>query len=320
MNERDLTIESILELCRHRRPPLALVSAYPPFGNRQQHDIDVIVATDGGQSRIAVEATLCYRGDRASGEAKREEHLQEVFRRYLQDCAAKCLGQKGYRVKFTIYFRDLFSSVAPRLQTFLRSANGQQFLEESVQTILQEAASSRLAHQIPLSALPDEHGFLHPGSQVYVATIPTWQENEYECDCKEPSSPDSPGSWRTVITSNFGTTQQALIGGIDAKRASMPQYRAAAQQHNATAVWLLLVVEYAFGLDMHAALHDEDGRLRAVLEADPQFDEVYVLAQGLWLPEGWDLERDGLDYVGGPIWRLVKFWPTPVTGSGANVT
>ena len=65
---------------------------------------------------------------------------------------------------------------------------------------------------------------------------------------------------------------------------------------------------------MVALRGDHSEELRAALAAQPLFDEIYVLAKGPWLPDGWDLRRDGLDNISGPIWKLARIWPFYKTG------
>jgi hypothetical protein len=304
----------IAQLCRLHRPPLVPVSWYPPSGNPDGKHLDAIVETEDQQTRIAVEATRCYRGDRASGEAKIEKQLLDRLDEWLRDIATACLGARGYRVTFTVYLSAPLSTLVPGLQDFLGALKGQQVARTGIECALRDAKQRRHAVLIgdtDASMLPEPVLF-HHGSQVYVEHIVPADPIEVDCEFREPAPGGRQGQWQTVIPMSFWTDTQALVAAIADKRVKLVRYRELAAASNAHVLWLLLVVEDSSGWDILAALRgDQNERLRTALAEQPQFDEVYLLARGPWLPERWDIKRNGLNYDGGPIWKLVRIWPPP---------
>ncbi len=293
----------IVRFCRLHRPPLVPITWYPPSGNPDGGHLDAIIGMEGSSARIAVEVTRCYRGDRASGEAKIEEQLLDRFSAWLRDVTVACFGNKGYRFTFTVYLSQPLTALVPRLKAFLKSPQEQQLIRAVIEDALREAERSKYAAMT--EGLPDS-AFFHRGSQVYVEPIVPADAAEVDYKFEEPAQ----GQWRTVIPMSFWTNAQAIVDAIADKRVSLPKYRELANASNAHALWLLLVVEQSSGCDVLAALHgDNRDRLNAILEKQPQFDEIYLLCKGPGPPQGWDLRHDGFNDIDGPAWELCRLWP-----------
>jgi hypothetical protein len=302
-------LEYITELCQLHRPPLALVATHPPVGNPNGEHIDALLETEDQTARIAVEITRCYRGDRASGEAKVEEQLLRRWYAWLTEVAMACVGPRGYRVTYTIYQAVGITELVPRIKEFLRSNGDQAAVRAAVEKALRKAEHDGKAAMIG-DGEQDSTSLFRWASQVYVQLIPPTAPTQVEYKLEEPAPDGSDGQWRTPIPKVFWTDAQAMIDAVAGKRAKFDRYRKLAKASGARALWLLLIVEESCAWDLMMALrgnHSED--LRAALAAEPQFDEIYVLAKGPWLPDGWDFRRDGLDNTSGPIWKLVRIWP-----------
>jgi hypothetical protein len=251
--------EWIIQLCRLHRPPLVPVRWHVPSGDPDHHDLDAIIETEDHVKRIAVEVTRCYRGDRISGEAKIEEQLLDRFRAWLGDIAIACLGNRGYRITFTVYLPQPLTALVPRLKEFLSSPQEQPTTRTAVERALRDA--ERLRHAVMIGdagtgAVPEPTLF-HHGSQVYVEHIVPADAAEVNCKFEEPA-PGVQGKWQTVIPMNFWTTTQAIIDAIADKRADLPRYRSVATALKVQALWLLLIVEQSSGWDILAALHGDD--------------------------------------------------------------
>jgi hypothetical protein len=127
------------------------------------------------------------------------------------------------------------------------------------------------------------------GNQVYVQRVSDHRSPEWKFDFYESIGPN----WRRTITRNYGINAEAINEAIVDKRQKLGRYRAAAKKYRASQVWLLLVAESVLGLDLHIALYDEDGKLSALANSQPQFDEIHLLAGG----------------PNGPPWKHVRLWP-----------
>ncbi len=288
-------IEWVVQLCRLHRPPLAPVFWFPPSGNPNSHDLDAILETEDRLECITVEVTRCYRGDRASGEAKIEERFLDLISAWFRDTATACLGATGYRVTSTVYLPGPLSALVPHIKEFLRSPQELQVTRTAVEHALRDAERRRHAVMIgdtDTSVLPQPVLF-HPASQVYVEhTVPA-DAAEFNCMFRELAQ----GRWRPAIPMSFWTDTQAIIDAITDKRAKLSRYRESATAARARALWLLLIVEQAMGWDIHAALRgNNSNRLCAALAEQPQFDEIYLLAQ-----------------MPGYPWYLRKIHPSPGT-------
>lgn len=298
--------EWISQLCRLHRPPrpaIVPVDWYPPSGNPDGEHLDAILETEDHLKRIAVEVTRCFRGDRVFGEAKLEEQLLHRFCAWLRDAAVSCLGDRGYRITYTVYLPAPLSTLVPRLKDFLGSLQEQFPTRTAIEHALRDAEQRRHAVMIgntdvnvlPVSAL------FHPGSQVYVQDIVAADPTEVAWKFEEPAPGGRGDQWQTTIPMNFWTNTQAIIDAIADKRAKLPRYRGLAIASNAQALWLLLVVEQSSGWDILASLYgDNKGSLNTALAEQPQFDEIYLLAQ-----------------MPGYPWNLRRLWPVTPQPRGA---
>lgn len=301
--------ECITRLCELHRPPLTHVASHPPLGDPDGEHLDALVETEDHASRIAVEVTRCYRGDRDSGEAKVEELLLGRWCTWLRDVAVACVGDRGYRITFTIYQTVGLTDLVPRIKEFLRTPGDQATAKKAIERALRDAQRDRHAAMIG-NVEADSTPLFRWASQVYVEPVTPTVLTDVNYKFEEPVPGGSAYQWQTPIPKVFWTDAQAVIDAIQDKRAKLDRYRQLGAASGARSLWLLLVVEESSGWDIIATLRgDHSEQLRAALAEQPQFDEVYLLAKGPWLPEGWDFKRDGLNYRGGPIWKLVRLWP-----------
>jgi len=302
-------LEHINEFCRLHRPTLTLVAMYPPVGNPNGDHLDALLQTQDHAARVAVEVTRVYRGDRASGVAKIEELLLGRWCAWLQDVAMACLGPRDYRITFTIYLTVGLIDSVPLIKEFLRSPGDQTTVKVAVERALRTAERDRRAAMIGVRE-QDPTPLFRWASQVYVELIAPAASTEVNYKFEEPVPGGDPYQWRTPIPRVFWTDTPSLVDAIADKRTNLDRYRKIAEASGARALWLLLVVEESCAWDLLGALRGEGSdQLRAALAAQPQFNEVYVLAKGPWLPEGWDFKRDGLHNASGPIWKLERLWP-----------
>ncbi len=274
-------IEWIKELCRLQHPLLRVILSYPPSGDPSSHEIDAIVGqADGdGEPRIAVETTLCYRGVRAEGEAKLEEQILNDFSERLKRIATDCIDLKGSTAVFRIHFPDEFVKLRPRLHQWLSNKGRDSSwvaLARAICEALRASMISRMAEAIDLSNVPSKvHDLINDtGNHVLARRIDDPQGAEWSFDFYEKHE----AFWRRVITRNYGINVDGIKDAIVDKRQKLNKYRAIANQSGASQVWLLLVAEVVLGLDVHVAIHDENGRLNSVMRAEPQFDEIHLLA------------------------------------------
>ncbi len=212
------------------------------------------------------------------------------FCEWLRTAAIGCLGTKGYRITFTVYLPGPRSTLIPRLKDFLGSPQGQPVTQAAIEHALRGREQGRHAAMIgDASVLPDPSLF-HDASQAYVEPIVPADPAEVNCEFEEPGTG---GQWHPFIPMSAWTNTQAIINAIADKRAKLTKYRELATVSNAHALWLLLVVEQSSGWDVLGALRgDEKDRLHATLAEQPQFDEIYLLAQ-----------------MPGYPWQLRKLWP-----------
>ncbi|HLY22025.1 MAG TPA: hypothetical protein VKT83_06110 [bacterium] len=307
-------LEHINEFRRLHRPPLTLAAMHPPVGNPNGDHLDALLETEDHSARIAVEVTRVYRGDRASGEAKIEEQLLGRWYTWLRDVAVTCLGARGYRVTFTIYQTVGLIDSVPLIKEFLRSSGDQTAVRTAIERALRTAERDRRAAMIGVRE-QDPTPLFRWASHVYVELITPAASTEVEYKFKEPVPGGDAYEWRTPIPRVFWTDTRSLIDAIADKQAKLDRYRKLAEASGAGALSLLLVVEESCAWDLIGALRgDRSEEFRAALAAHPQFDEVYVLTKGPWLPEGWDFKRDGLHNASGPIWKLERLWPLPQQG------
>ncbi len=318
--EQDPTLEWLATFRDLHRPRLLMNRYYPPTGTRATGEVDAILyEKDQEQERlVAVEVTRCYRGDRATGEAKQEEHVFGSFCEWLTEITPKCIDVDGYRIAYQILFArdhtlDLLRPVLHEWVTRKQRKGAGSELVAIISQALRDAQATRQAQPIHLlaSASSDLRRLLNEtGSQVYVQRMAAQSGPDYEFDFRVSAEVPNDGTkWVRPYHLTFGISKDGVIQAIEDKCQGLGQYRAVASQCGALSIWLLLVAEHVDALVLKFILDDADGSLKAALSATPQFNEVYLLAQGNWLPDGWNLKRDGLDYRGGPIWKLFKLWP-----------
>ncbi len=276
-------IEWIKKLCRLQRPLLTVILSHPPSGDPSNHEIDAIVgqADGNGERRIAVETTLCYRGMRAEGEAKLEEQVLNDFCERLKRIATDCIDLRGSAAAFRIYFPDEFVKLRPRLHQWISNTGSDPSrvaLARAICEALRASMISGMAEAIDLSIVPSKVYELisDTGNQVFARRTADPHDTEWSFDFYERHGVH----WRRVITQNYGINVDAIKDAIADKRQKLNKYRAIANKCGASQVWLLLVAEFVLGLDVHVATHDEDGSLNSVMRAEPQFDEIHLLAGG----------------------------------------
>jgi hypothetical protein len=293
----------IYQLCCLHEPPLVLVQMYPPVGDLSDHIIDAIVEHGSGR-KIAVETTRCYRGDRSSGEARAEEDLLERFRTWLRRVAIEVLGDRGYRITFTVYLAEHRDTLIHRLKEFLRSAHLQKALKQSIERALRKAGSSKMAECVAAGDEATNLPVIGAGSTVRIIPVSPACPADVDWDLYECAS----GEWIRFISRDLWTDTWALAAGLQAKRAKLDQYRQEARKLGATEVWLLLVVEESSGWDLIGALRGRGSEaLYQILHEEPQFDEVYLLA---WHPRPpTELEQRIGQVATEPQWHLTRLWP-----------
>lgn len=86
------------------------------------------------------------------------------------------------------------------------------------------------------------------------------------------------------------------------------RYREAVKRYETKELWLVLVVEWAFGLDLWLALQDQDGALTAALGCSG-FDGVFLLARGPWGYGGLEDLRMRYGHDVEVAWKWWKLWP-----------
>lgn len=91
------------------------------------------------------------------------------------------------------------------------------------------------------------------------------------------------------------------------------RYREAVKRYETKELWLVLVVEWAFGLDLWLALQDQDGALTAALGCSG-FDGVFFSQEGLGVTGDWKISECGTDMMlrsrgsGGSFGRCRHGW------------
>lgn len=135
-----------------------------------------------------------------------------------------CLGDRGYRITYTVYLPAPLSTLVPRLKDFLGSLEEQLSTSTVIEHALRDAKQRRHAVMIGNAGVNVLAVFalFHTGSQVYVQEIVVADPTEVAWKFEELAPGGRVGQWQTTIPMNFWTNTQAIIDAIADKRAKLP--------------------------------------------------------------------------------------------------